>query len=159
MALVFSRDVAWNHTCNELRFSQNFQDKPRNFGRVFTRAFLQPPCTFFFSLEQTTDRQIDLLFWVLRYPAYCTALELLLERPKNDICYRYHPKYTFFSCFAINYFNLESLQSESLYFNEIGVTYAIFDVLQTCKNHKIFILTSLFLHLQFSCIRKILFSS
>ena len=46
----------WNHSCNKLRFSQNFQDKPRNFSRIFTKAFSQPPCSVFF-LEQTTDRQ------------------------------------------------------------------------------------------------------
>ena len=92
--------LLWNHTCNELRFFQNFQDKPRNFSGVFTKAFPQPPCLFFF-LEQTTDRQIDLLFWVLRYPAHCTGLELLPEPPQNKICYRLHPKYTSFSCFPI----------------------------------------------------------
>ena len=53
--------------------------------------FLNHPACFF--LEQTTDRQIDLLFWVLRYPAHCTGLE-------------------------------------SLYFNEIRVTYAVFDILK-----------------------------
>ena len=92
--------LLWNHTCNELRFFQNFQDKSRNFSGVFTKAFPQPPCLFFF-LEQTTDRQIDLLFWVLRYPAQCTGLELFLEPPKNKICYRLHTKYTSFSCFQI----------------------------------------------------------
>ena len=45
-----------------------------------------------FSLEQTTDRKIDLLFWVLRYSAHCTGLELLPEPPKNKICYRLRPK-------------------------------------------------------------------
>ena len=92
--------LLWNHTCNKLRFSQNFQDKPRNFSRIFTKAFSQPPCSVFF-LEQTTDRQTDLLFWVLRYPAHCTALQHLPEPPQNKICYRLHPKYTYFSCFPI----------------------------------------------------------
>ena len=90
----------WNHPCYELQFLQNFQDKPRNISIVFTKANPQPPCLFFF-LEQTTDRQIDLLFWVLRYPAHCTGLELLPEPPQNKICYRLHPKYTSFSCFPI----------------------------------------------------------
>ena len=27
--------LLWNHTCNELQFSQNFQDKPRNLKRHF----------------------------------------------------------------------------------------------------------------------------
>ena len=100
---IFKRryTLLWNRTCNELRFFQNFEDKPRNFGGVFTKAFPQPPCLFFFFLEQTTDRQIDFLFWVLRYPAHCTALELLSEPPQNKIYYRLHPKYTSFSCFPI----------------------------------------------------------
>ena len=99
---IFKRccTLLWNHTCNELRFSQNFQEKPRNFSRVFTKTFPQPPCSCFF-LEQTTDRQIDLLFWVLRYPTHCTALELLPEPSQNKICHRLHPKYTSFSCFPI----------------------------------------------------------
>ena len=33
--------LLWNHTCNELRFFQNFQDQPRNFSGVFTKAFRQ----------------------------------------------------------------------------------------------------------------------
>ena len=70
----------WNHACNDPQFFQNFQDKPRNFNGGFTKAFPRP-CLFFF-LEQTKDRRID-LFWVLRYPAYCTGLELLPEPPQN----------------------------------------------------------------------------
>ena len=89
-----------NHICNELRFFQNFYDKPRNFSGVFTKAFPQPPCLLFF-LKQTTDKQIDLLFWVLRYLAHCTGLELFPEPPQNKICYRLHLKYTSFSCFPI----------------------------------------------------------
>ena len=57
------------------------------------------PCLFFF-LEQTTDRETDLLAWVLRSPAYCNALEPLPEFPQNNICYRLQPKYTSFSCFS-----------------------------------------------------------
>ena len=83
--------LSLNHTCSNLRFFQNFQDKSRDFSGVFTKAFPQPPCLFFF-LGQTTDRQIDLRFWVLRYPAHCTSLELLPEPPQNKICYRLHPK-------------------------------------------------------------------
>ena len=92
--------LLWSRTCNDLRFFQNFQDKPRNFSGVFTEAFPQPPCLFFV-LEQTTDRQIDLLFWVLSYPAHCTGIELLPEPPQNKICYILHLKYTSFSCFPI----------------------------------------------------------
>ena len=44
--------------------TQNFRGKP-NFSGVFKKAFAQQPCFFF--LEQTTDRQIGLLFQVLRY--------------------------------------------------------------------------------------------
>ena len=31
--------LLWNHTCNDLRFFQNFQGKPRNLNGVFTKAF------------------------------------------------------------------------------------------------------------------------
>ena len=55
------------------------------------RHHLNHPARFF--LEQTTDRQIDLLFWVLRSPAHCTALELLPEPPQSKICQRLYPKY------------------------------------------------------------------
>ena len=92
--------LLWNHASNELRFFQNFQDKPRNFNGVFTKAFPQPACLFF-SLEQTTDRQMDLLFWVLSYPAYWTDLELLPEPPQNKICYRLNSKCTSLSCFSL----------------------------------------------------------
>ena len=88
------------HKFMESQLFQNFQDKSRNFSGLFTKDFSQPPCLFFF-LEQTTDWQIDILFWVLTYPAHCTGLELLPEPPQNKICYRLHPKYTSFSCFPI----------------------------------------------------------
>ena len=55
-----------------------------------------------FFLEQTTDRKIELLFLVFRYPAQYTGLERLPPEPlQNKICYRLHPKYTSFSCFPI----------------------------------------------------------
>ena len=92
--------LLWNHTCNDLWFFQNFQGKPRTFSGVLKKTFPQPPLLVFF-LEQTTDRQIDLLFWVLRYPAYCTGLELLPEPPQNKISFRLHTKYTSFSCSPI----------------------------------------------------------
>ena len=60
------------------------------------RLFLNHPA--YFPLEQTIDRQTDLLLWVLRYPAHCTDMELLPESPQNKICYRLHPKNTPFSC-------------------------------------------------------------
>ena len=62
---------------------QNFQDRPRNINGVFTEAFPQPHCLFFFLLEQTTDRQIDLI-------SHCTGLELLPVPPQNQICYSLH---------------------------------------------------------------------
>ena len=61
------------------------------------RYFLNHLTCFF--LEQTTDRQIELLFWVLRYRAHCTRPEFLPEPPQNKICYRLHLKYTYLSCF------------------------------------------------------------
>ena len=46
------------------------------------RHFLNHPvCSFF--LEQTLNKQIDLLVWVLRYPVQCTGLELLAEPPQK----------------------------------------------------------------------------
>ena len=92
--------VLWNHTSNELQFFQNFQNKPRSFIGVFKKVFSQPLCLIFF-LKQTTDRQMDLLIWVLRYPADCTGLERLSGPPQNKICYNLHPKYTFFSSFSL----------------------------------------------------------
>ena len=57
----FSRGVTllWKLTCYYLWVFQNFQDKP-NFSGVFKKAFPQLPCLFF--LEETSDRQMDLLF-------------------------------------------------------------------------------------------------
>ena len=63
-------------------------------------AFPQPSCLLFF-LEQITDRQIDFLPWLLRYPAQCTGLEPLPESPQNKVCHRLHPEYTPFSCLPI----------------------------------------------------------
>ena len=48
--------LLWNYTCNELRFFQNFQGKPGNVIGVFTKAFLQPPCLFFFWNRPLIDR-------------------------------------------------------------------------------------------------------
>ena len=63
--------------------------------------FLNHPLCFHLQ-EQITDRQIDILLRVLRYPAQCIGLERLPELPQNEICYRLHSKYTLFSCFPIN---------------------------------------------------------
>ena len=49
----------WKLTYYDLRVFQNFQDK-LNFSGVLKYTFPQPSCSFY--LEQTTDRQIDLLF-------------------------------------------------------------------------------------------------
>ena len=84
-------------------------DFSRNSTTNLESHFLNHPACFF--PEQTTDRQIDLMFLVLRYPAHCTGLELI-EPPQNKICYRLHPKYTPFFCFPIICF----LPSGSLYF-------------------------------------------
>ena len=90
----------WNCCNHELWFFQNFKHRPRKFDGLFTKAFPQPHSLSFFFLEQTTDRETDLLAWVLRSPAYCNALEPLPEFPQNNICYRLQPKYTSFSCFS-----------------------------------------------------------
>ena len=58
----------------------------------------------YFYLEQTTDRQIDLYVLgaeIYTLPVYCTRLVLLPELPQNKICFIFHSKYTFFSCFPI----------------------------------------------------------
>ena len=60
---------------------------------IFAKVFPLPP--WYFYLEQTTDGQIDLLFWVLRCPAHCTGPDLLPELSQNKICYRIHTKYVF----------------------------------------------------------------
>ena len=110
--------ILWKFTCYDLWVFQNFQDKP-NFSGVFKKAFPQSPCLFF--LEQTL---IDRWTFCSRcwdiYPAHCTGLEL----PRNKFCYILHPKYKSFSCCPI------ISTSASLYFNEIRVTYVIFDVLK-----------------------------
>ena len=90
--------------------------------KYLQRNFLNHPACFF--LKQTNDRQIDLLFLGTEISAHCNVLEILPQRSEKKICYRLHPKYTSFSYF------LARLQSESLYFNEVGVTYTIFDILK-----------------------------
>ena len=40
--------LLWNRSWNELQLFQNFQDEPRNFSGIFTKAFPQPPCLYFF---------------------------------------------------------------------------------------------------------------
>ena len=90
--------------------------------KYLQRHFLNHPAFFF--LKQTNDRQIDLLFLGTEISAHCNALEILPQLSEKKICYRLHPKYTSFSYF------LARLQSESLYFNEVGVTYTIFDILK-----------------------------
>ena len=86
--------LLWNHTWYDLWFCQDFQD------RSICKGVSSTTVTVFF-LEQITDRYIDLLFWVLRYPAHCTGLERLPEPPQNKIFYRLRPKYTLFSWFPI----------------------------------------------------------
>ena len=89
---------SWNHACYEFQFFRNFQDKPRNFSGVCRKA---STTLLAFFLEETTDIQVNLLFWMLRYPAQCTGLERLPETSHNKICYRLHPIYTAFSYFQI----------------------------------------------------------
>ena len=80
-------------------FSSISQTSLGNSMEYLQRHFLNHSACF--SLEQTTDINIDRLFWVLRYSAHCNGLELLPEPPKNKICYRLRPKYESFSCFPI----------------------------------------------------------
>ena len=59
-----------------------------------------PACSFF--LEHTSDRQRDLLSWMMRSPAYCTGPEARFDRPKNKICYKLRPKHNVFFLFSNN---------------------------------------------------------
>ena len=102
LALGFSRDVthfygiALAMTFDFSRISKtNLETSVEYLQRHFFNHLV---C---FILEQTPDRQIHLLFLVLRYPAHCNGLELLPESPQNKFCYRLHPKYTAFSCFPV----------------------------------------------------------
>ena len=61
-----------------------------------------------------------------RYPAHCTDLEPLPEPPENKISYILHPNIRPSPVSQ----QIARLQSESLYFNEVRVTYTIFDVLK-----------------------------
>ena len=103
MALGFSRGVT--HFYRSIlsitfKFSRISKTNLETSVEYLQRNFLNHPACFYF-LEPITDRQIDLLFWMLRYPAQCIDLELLPEFPQNKICYILHPKYTPFSCFPI----------------------------------------------------------
>ena len=83
LALVFSRCVTHLYGITlamTLSFSRISKTNLETSMEDLQRHFLDPTCFFF--LEQTNDRRID-LFWVLRYPAYCTGLELLPEPPQN----------------------------------------------------------------------------
>ena len=101
MALGFSSYVTYFHGSTlamTFEFSRISKAQLATSVKYFQRHFLNQIACFFF-LKQIPDRQIDLLFWVLRYPAQCTGLDLLSEPPQNKIGYRLHPKYTFFSGF------------------------------------------------------------
>ena len=89
--------LLWKLTCYDLRVFQNFQDTLQwSIYKGISSITL-----FAFFLEQTTDRKIDLLLLVMRSPAQCTGLGLILETLQNKICNRLHPKCTSFSCFPI----------------------------------------------------------
>ena len=70
-----------------------FQTNLETSVEYLQRHFFNYPACFF--LEQTTDRQIDLLFQILRYPAHRTDLEPLPGPSQSKICYRLHRKYVF----------------------------------------------------------------
>ena len=89
------------------------------------RHFLKHPACFFWNTPLIDRWTFYSRCWEI-YPAHCTGLELFLELSQNKICYILHPKYTSFSCFPII---CTSANWKSL-FNEIRVTYAIFDILK-----------------------------
>ena len=76
------------------KFSRISQTNLETSVEYLQRHFLKHPARSFF-LEQTTDRQLDLLLWVLR------CLKRLPESPQNKICYRLQLKHTPFSYFPI----------------------------------------------------------
>ena len=96
---IFKRcnTLLWNRTCYD--FSRISKTNLETSVEYLQRHFFNHLVCFI--LEQTPDRQIHLLFLVLRYPAHCNGLELLPESPQNKFCYRLHPKYTAFSCFPV----------------------------------------------------------
>ena len=69
-------------------FPRIYEPKLETSVEYLQRHFLYHSAFFF--LEQTTDRQIDLLFWVLRYPVH-----------RKNFQNKLHPKHTPFSCFLI----------------------------------------------------------
>ena len=69
--------LLWKLTCYDLQVSQISKTNLTSV-EYLKRHFLNHPACFFF-LERTTDREKELLFLVLRYPAPCTGLELLPE--------------------------------------------------------------------------------
>ena len=103
LVLVFSRGVRHFYgiaLAMNLHFSRIFKTNLETSVKYLQRNFLNHPACFFF-LEQTTDRQINLLLWVVRYLAHCTGLKRLPKPPQNKICYRLYSKYTSFSWFPI----------------------------------------------------------
>ena len=115
-------------TCYDIGFFQNFQGKPRNFSGVFTKGIsLDNPLVFF--LEQTTDRQIGVLIWVLRYPPACLLhwpRTFSWTSPKQMLLQITSIIYTFI--LFSNNFLVCNLKVFSFY--KIWVTYAIFDILK-----------------------------
>ena len=72
--------LLWNHTCNEFWFSQNFQNKPENFSGIFTKAFSQPPCLFFF-------RNRPLIFLPSKSLEKCSLMKSHIAYGIKFICY------------------------------------------------------------------------
>ena len=69
--------LLWKLTCYDLQVSQISKTNLTSV-EYLKRHFLNHPACFFFFFW-TTDREKELLFLVLRYPAPCTGLELLPE--------------------------------------------------------------------------------
>ena len=91
--------LKWCNALSKTPFS-NSKTNPKTLVEYLQMHFLNHPVCFYF-LERIIDRQIDILFWVLRYPSQCIGLERLPKLPQNEICYRLHSKYTLFPCFPI----------------------------------------------------------
>ena len=86
MAFAFSRGVTHFQGITlamTLAFSRIFKTNLEDLMEYLQRHFLNNLVCFF--LEQITDRQTELLFWVREYPGYCTSLEFF-PKPLQNKC-------------------------------------------------------------------------
>ena len=100
---VFKRfyTLSLNHTCSNLRFFQNFQDKSRDFSGVFTKAFPQQPCLFFFSgADHWQKDRPSVLGAEIPCPLHWPRTSSWTS-PKQNLLQITSKNYTSFFCFPI----------------------------------------------------------